>query len=77
MEKKNNKTLTLQKIPLESLIEILANLYNKGADYIDVTGTSNDGQDVISINVREEYMMDDEEEEEENNLSDEDLTQLI
>jgi len=56
-------------------MEILADLYNKGADYIDVTGTSNDSQDVISIYVREEYMMD--EEEEENNLSDEDLNQLI
>lgn len=79
MEKKNNKIITLQKIPIKNLMEILSELYNDGADYIDISGMPNVEQDVISIFVREEYMNQDEEEEEECNsdLSDDDLNQLI
>ena len=75
MEKKNNKTITLQKIPIKNLMEILSELYNDGADYIDISGVPNIEQDVISISVREEYMNQDEEYN--GDLSDEDLNQLI
>lgn len=75
MEKKNNKTITLQKIPIKNLMEILSELYNDGADYIDISGVPNVEQDVISIFVREEYMNQDEEYN--GDLSDEDLNQLI
>ena len=79
MEKKNNKIITLQKIPIKNLMEILSELYNDGADYIDISGVPNIEQDVISIFVREEYMNQDEEYDEEYNgdLSDDDLNQLI
>ena len=75
MEKKNNKIITLQKIPIKNLMEILSELYNDGADYIDISGMPNVEQDVISISVREEYMNQDEEYN--GDLSDEDLNQLI
>lgn len=75
MEKKNNKIITLQKIPIKNLMEILSELYNDGADYIDISGVPNIEQDVISISVREEYMNQDEEYN--GDLSDEDLNQLI
>lgn len=61
-------------------MEILSELYNDGADYIDISGVPNVEQDVISIFVREEYMNEDEEYDEEEcngDLSDEDLNQLI
>jgi len=79
MEKKNNKIITLQKIPIKNLMEILSELYNEGADYIDISGMPDEDQDVISIFVREEYMNQDEEYDEGYNgdLSDDDLNQLI
>lgn len=60
-------------------MEILSELYNEGADYVDISGMPNEDQDVISIFVREEYMNQDEEYDEEYNgdLSDDDLNQLI
>jgi hypothetical protein len=76
------KIITLQKIPIDNLIEILMELYNQGADYIDISGMPDEDQDVISIFVREEYMSNDNNQEEydeefNSNLSDEDLNQLI
>jgi hypothetical protein len=60
-------------------MEILSELYNDGADFIDISGMPDEDQDVISIFVREEYMNQDEEYDEEYNgdLSDDDLNQLI
>ena len=64
-------------------MEILSELYNEGADYIDISGVPNVEQDVISIFVREEYMSEEFNEEYEyrdedsSALSDDDLNQLI
>ena len=72
-----------QKIPLKGLIETLQEVYNQGADYIDIVGIPDEDQDIIGIHVREEYLSDDLEDEEEGQdenqegLSDEDLNQLI
>ena len=83
MEKKNNKTITLQKIPIKNLLDILNEIYDNGADYIDISGVPNVEQDVISIFVREEYMSEEFNEEYEyrdedsSALSDDDLNQLI
>jgi 3-dehydroquinate dehydratase len=82
MEKKNNKIITLQKIPIKNLMEILSELYNEGADYVDISGMPDEDQDVISIFVREEYMNEDDDDEEydegrNSDLSDDDLNQLI
>lgn len=79
----NKKMVKFQKIPLKGLIEALQEVYNQGADFIDIVGIPDEDQDIIGIHVREEYLSDDLEEEDEDEeespgeLSDEDLNQLI
>jgi len=49
----------LRKIPLEMLINILEDLYNGGADYVDISGDiDKDGapRDTIKITVKPEYL---------------------
>jgi hypothetical protein len=51
----------LRKIPLEMLIQILQDLYDGGADYVDISGdTDVDGtpRDTIKITVKPEYLSD-------------------
>jgi hypothetical protein len=51
----------LRKIPLEMLINILEDLYNGGADYVDISGdidTNGVPRDTIKITVKPEYMSD-------------------
>jgi hypothetical protein len=50
------KEVKLQKIPLESLIDILVGLWENGADFIDIIGVPNVDQDSIGIIVKEEYI---------------------
>lgn len=54
--------MTLHKIPLDALIGILTDLYDNGADFIDISGESNgdDNQprDVIKITIKPEYLSD-------------------
>jgi 3-dehydroquinate dehydratase len=78
MAKRDNKTVVFQKIPLRDLIETLQSVYNQGADYIDISGTPNEEQDVIGIHVLEEYLMNEDEEEDGNDeLSEDDLSKLL
>jgi hypothetical protein len=81
----------LRKIPLEMLINILEDLYNGGADYVDISGdTDADGspRDTIKITVKPEYLSDANQEDElsieqeldltdRSSLSDEDINDLI
>lgn len=78
----------LRKIPLEGLIEILTNLFEEGADFIDISGEQDNREegpvDVIKITVKPEYMSDDSEveievdiQEEKPTLSEDDLNDLI
>jgi len=82
---------TLRKIPLEGLIQILTNLFEEGADFIDISGQQDDREggaiDVIKITVKPEYMSDDNEleievdmegyEEDKPTLSEDDINELI
>jgi hypothetical protein len=55
----------LRKIPLEMLIQILQDLYDGGADYVDISGdTDVDGvpRDTIKLTVKPEYLSDFDEE---------------
>jgi hypothetical protein len=56
---------SLRKIPLEGLIQILTNLFETGADFIDISGQQDDREDgpfdVIKITVKPEYMSDESE----------------
>ena len=53
---------TLRKIPLGAFIEILQDLFENGADFIDISGESSDKgdtpKDTIKITVRPEYLED-------------------
>lgn len=76
------KEVTIKKIYLDTLIKALVNIYNTGADYVDLIGTTNEQQDVIQIIVKDEYMSknddDDDDEIEQTDISDEtDLNELI
>ena len=82
---------SLRKIPLEGLIQILTNLFEEGADFIDISGQQDEREegsvDVIKITVKPEYMSDDseleievdmqEEEDKPNSLSEDDINELI
>ena len=50
------RTVELRKIPLAGFIDILQEIYDKGADYIDIVAKPDVIQDVISIVVKEEYI---------------------
>lgn len=46
----------IKKIPLENFISLLVELYDKGVNYIDLSGRKMDNQDIIEIGVLEEYL---------------------
>jgi hypothetical protein len=52
----------LRKIPLGPFIEILQDLFDSGADFIDISGENNDDaelpRDTIKITVKPEYLND-------------------
>jgi len=70
-------TMRLRKINLEMLIDALTEIYNSGADYVDIVGVRDDVQDIISIVVKEEYINNDVEEDYTDKLSDEDINNLL
>jgi hypothetical protein len=60
---------SLRKIPLEMLIQILEDLYNGGADYVDILGEADGEQrDTIKFIVKPEYISDFDEEDDEINI---------
>jgi hypothetical protein len=72
--------MKLRKIPLESLIEILQDLYESGADYIDISGKNDEkNRDIIHITIKEEYMFYNEEEDDatERSIFEGDINDLI
>ena len=57
MEENNKKKeVILRKIALQKFIETLVNVYNSGADYVDIIGTPDENQDTIGIVVHEDYL---------------------
>lgn len=52
-----NKTI-IQKVPLEALLNILEEIWNKGANFIDIIGISNPEtkEDSLGIIVHKEYL---------------------
>jgi hypothetical protein len=52
----NNIDVSLNKIPLKVLLDALEQLYEMGADYIDIIGVNNIEQDTIALAVKQEYM---------------------
>lgn len=52
----NQNELILRKIPVDKLIDLLIEMYNKGVDYIDIYGVPDKDQDKIGISYIEDYM---------------------
>jgi|APGre2960657505_1045072.scaffolds.fasta_scaffold21887_6 hypothetical protein len=84
MEKKG-KEVKLLKVPINSLIDILNDLYNQGVDYVDIIGIHNVEQDTLGIRYNQDYLMKPSTSDDEtmfpdlflNSLSDEDINQII
>lgn len=59
--------MNLRKIPLGPFIEILTDLFENGADFIDLSGNDDEDapRDSVKITVKPEYLSSDNEEEEE------------
>lgn len=47
--------LTIRKIPIRALMEVLAAAWDRGADYVDIVGKPGDAQDSIEIVILPEY----------------------
>jgi hypothetical protein len=64
--------LSIKKIPLKGLLEILTDLYEEGVNFIDFSsGLGTEDKDVLKIDIQPEYMASEEELENEE-LDDED-----
>lgn len=62
------------------LIDALTDVYNLGADYVDIVGVRNDVQDTVTIVVKEEYINTDDVDDDDDDLdklSDEDINNLL
>lgn len=87
------KLIKIRKVPVESLLEIIAHLYHNGVDFIDFDGEIGNEEDKLGLSFGRDYMDPDyadqydtlfplnkEEEEspiEVKKLKDDDLNQLI
>ena len=71
---------------LQTLLDILSDLFDKGVDFVDIIGTLDDEQDSLGISFSKDYMAEEYMNNFDNidipnqmktNLSDDDLNQLI
>jgi hypothetical protein len=51
--------MMIKKIFLLEFIDILIDLYEKGADYIDLGGTTYKGRDELRIDIKDDYLRED------------------
>jgi hypothetical protein len=85
----NRPIVTLRKVPIDKLVDLLIELYNKGVDYIDISGIPDEEQDRMAISFSKDYMTEEGKKNFENasedltdeffyrKLSDDDLNDLI
>jgi hypothetical protein len=76
------ENMKIRKIDLETLIDILTDIYNKGVDYVDIIGIPGDEQDSLAVSFSKEYMSKEhvnnfDNIDSDDSLSDEDLNQLL
>jgi len=51
------RTFKVEKMPLEELINLLIELYENGADFVDLSSDNTDpGQDKLIVKTRDEYI---------------------
>lgn len=74
------KKIRLTKIPLAAFIAALEEVWESGADFIDIIAVPNVDQDCIGIIVRDEYISMEEEGEEEKKIikiTEDDISKLL
>lgn len=49
--------LKIRKVHLNTLIQILVDLYDRGVEYVDIVGRLDNKQDTIGLSYNREYMM--------------------
>ena len=64
-----NNNVCIKKIPLDSLIDVLVDLFDKGVDFIDILGTQGEEKDYMAISFSKEYMCEESQEDFTNGLS--------
>jgi len=69
------KQIRLRKIPLESFIDTLIDLYENGVLYVDIIGDPGENIDRVGIYVKDEYM--DDPKLLNKNITDDDINQLL
>jgi hypothetical protein len=52
----SKQPVMLKKIPLDKFIDILVELYNRGVDYIDISGIPDEEQDRVAISFSKDYL---------------------
>jgi hypothetical protein len=52
----SKESVMLKKIPVDKLIDLLVEIYNRGVDYIDITGVPDEEQDRVAISFSKDYM---------------------
>lgn len=50
--------IKIRKIHVNTLIQILVDLYDRGVEYVDIIGQLDDTQDTIGLSFGKEYMSD-------------------
>ncbi len=80
----NNNEVTITKIPIKPILDILQDAWERGADYFDLVGVVGDAQDNLMVIIKDEYTSDvDDESPEEGDedssidLTDDNLNELI
>ena len=52
----SKESIVLKKIPVDKLIDLLVELYNRGVDYIDISGIPDEEQDKVAVSFSKDYM---------------------
>ena len=61
------------KVPLEEFLNVLENIYNSGADFIDIIGEPDGEEGIMKIEVKREYLCPEDEMEDDEELSDDEI----
>jgi hypothetical protein len=75
-----NKSIVARKIKIDEIMDCLADLFDRGMDFVDLEFIIGDGkeiEDIVRIIGRDEYMSPEEEEGPPGKISDEDIEDLI
>ncbi len=52
----NKPEVKIRKVPVDTVLRILSNLFNNGVDYVDFHGKIGDMEDVLGISFSKDYV---------------------